>query len=391
MGFRRAGRIEALDVSEIVRLTETAAQMRSAGIGIAALSTGEPDFPTPDHVVAAANQAALAGRTRYTATRGTPELRDIVATACGGGSDEVIISTGAKQVLANAMLATLDPGDEVIVPAPWWTSYPDIVTMAGGRPITVPCPLEQGFKLTADQLRAAITDRTRWLILNTPSNPSGAVYSAAELAALADVLDDFPHVWVLADEIYQHISFVPFASVREAAGRLAERMLVVNGVSKAYSMTGWRVGWGIGPKSLIDAMTAVQGQITSGASSVSQAAAVAALTGDQTLLDERRDVMRNRRDRVVARLNAIAGVNCPVPEGAIYAFPNIEAALDRLGIASDAELCQALLETAHVAVVPGRAFGSPGHLRLSFAYSDDDLDKGLTRLARFIGEQAHAG
>lgn len=386
-GFRRAQRIASLEISEIVQLTEKAAALRADGRDVVALTTGEPDFPTPPEVIAAAHQAALAGQTRYPPTLGTPALRDAVAQDHGVTRGQVIVSTGAKQVLSNAMLASLDPGDEVIIPAPYWTSYCDIVSLAGGRPVVVPCPAAQGFKLMPAQLQAAITPATRWVMLNAPSNPSGAIYSRGELRALADVLALHPHVWVLVDEIYQHLSFVPFTSFRDVAPELAARMLIVNGVSKAYSMTGWRIGWGIGPEAMIRAMGAVQGQITSGASSISQAAALAALTGDQALLDERRSVLKARRDMVVDALNAMPGVVCPVPDGAFYAFPDVQGAMARGGFASDADFCAALLDRAGVAVVPGRAFGMPGHIRLSFAYAQAELETGLGRMADMLGKE----
>ncbi|EAP76576.1 aspartate aminotransferase [Roseovarius nubinhibens ISM] len=371
-------------MSEIVQVSEAARAMRDAGHDVIALSTGEPDFPTPPHVVEAAHRAAVNGDTNYTPTGGTAKLRATVAEGAGVEPANVVISTGAKQSIANAMLATLDPGDEVVMPVPFWTSYADIVRMAGGVPVLVDCPMEAGFRLTPAQLETAITSRTRWLMLNAPSNPSGAVYSAEDYAGLAEVLERHPHVWIMADEIYEHLSFVPFVSFRETVPGLRDRTLVINGVSKAYSMTGWRVGWGIGPAPLIKAMTAVQGQVTSGGSSISQAAAVAALTGDQSLLAERNAAMKARRDRVVAALDAMPGVSCLVPDGAFYAFPNIEGAIKAGGFDEDGVFCKALLEAEALALVPGRAFGMPGHLRLSFAYADALLDEGLARMGRFV-------
>lgn len=379
--LRLAPRLTGLEISEIVQISERAAALKAAGHDIIALSTGEPDFPTPDHIITAAHAAALAGKTRYTATIGTADLRAAIAQNAGATVAEVIVSTGAKQVIANAMLATLDAGDQVIMPAPFWTSYADIVAMAGGQPVVLPCPMGTGFKLTPAALEAAITPRTRWLMLNAPSNPSGAIYSAAELAALAEVLARHPHVWVLSDEIYEHLNFVPFHRFAAVAPGLRDRLLIVNGVSKAYSMTGWRIGWGIGPVALSRAMAAVQGQVTSGACSIAQAAAVAALTGDQGLLDTRRAILLARRDRVVAALNAMPGVECPSPDGAFYVFPRITGAMAAMGHASDAAFCDWLLQVAGVALVPGRAFGMPGHLRLSFAYAEADLTAGLSRMA----------
>ncbi|NIA69663.1 pyridoxal phosphate-dependent aminotransferase [Pelagibius litoralis] len=383
-GFRRASRIASLEISEIVQLTEHAAALRAEGRDVIALSTGEPDFPTPAHVIQAAHAAALAGKTRYPATAGTPELRDAIAQRNGVTRAEVIVSTGAKQVLANAMLASLDEGDEVIVPAPYWTSYSDIVAMAGGTPVVVPCSMAQSFKITPASLRAAITPKTRWIMLNSPSNPSGAIYSAGEQRALADVLAKHPHVLILVDEIYEHLSYVPFSSFKSAAPELAERILIVNGVSKAYSMTGWRIGWGVGPAAMIRAMGAVQGQVTSGACSVSQAAALAALQGDESLLESRRETLHARRDKVVAALNAVPGIRCPTPDGAFYVFPDVTGAMQRGGYANDADFCAGLLDRAGLAIVPGRAFGLPGHVRLSFAYSEAELDAGLSRIAEIL-------
>ncbi|RCW23980.1 aspartate aminotransferase [Ciceribacter lividus] len=386
-GFRRASRIASLEISEIVQLAERSAVLRAEGRDVISFATGEPDFPTPQHVVEGAHAAALAGKTRYPATVGTPELRAAIAKINGVTPKEVIVSTGAKQVLANAMLATLEPGDEVIMPAPYWTSYSDIVSMAEGRPVVVPCPMTEGFKLSPAALEAQITPRTRWLMLNSPSNPSGAIYGRQEIKALAEVLARYPNVWIVADEIYEHLNFVPFHSFTAVAPELSERTLIVNGVSKAYSMTGWRIGWGIGPTELIKAMGAVQGQITSGACSIAQAAALAALTGDQALLDDRRATLLARRDKVVSALNAVPGIECPVPDGAFYAFPNIEGAMAACGFSSDAEFCAWLLDEAGIAIVPGRAFGLPGHARLSFAYSDKELDAGLARISATVSSR----
>jgi len=382
--FRRASRMQGIEISRIVQISEAAAQMQSEGQDVVALSTGAPDFPTPDFVITAAHEAARAGQTGYTATAGTNALRDAIAAEHGAMRAQVVVSTGAKQVLANAMLATLDVGDEVIIPTPYWTSYSDIVAMAGGIAKTVPCSMAQGFKLTPEVLRAAITPKTRWLMLNSPSNPSGAIYSAAEIRGLAAVLADYPHVWVLADEIYEHLSYVPFISFATAAPELADRTLIVSGVSKAWAMTGWRIGWGVGPVALIRAMTAVQGQVTSGACSVSQAAALAALQGDRALLAERLSIFDMRRQLIVAGLNAMPGIACPEPEGAFYVFPNIEGLMAMGGFETCGAACAWLLKTAHVAIVPGLAFGLPGHARISFAYGENDLTDGLSRMAAAI-------
>lgn len=392
--FRRSARIDAVELSEILKISELADALKREGRDIITLGTGEPDFPTPAPVIEAAHRAALAGETTYTLTAGTIALRDAIAAACDRENGyrparaEIIVSTGAKQVLYNAFAATLDPGDEVLIPAPYWTSYPDIVTVCDGRPVILPTSAATGFRVTPDQLRAAIGPKTRWLLLNSPSNPSGAVYAHADLDALAEVLRAAPHVGIMVDEIYQHISYVPFRSFRAVAPDLAERTLIVNGVSKSHAMTGWRIGWGIGPKRLISAMIAVQSQITSGASSVSQAAAVAALTGDQQLLAERCDDFRERRDMTVAALNATELLRCPSADGAFYLFPDCTAAFgkrtrDGRTIATDADFCEALLAAEGVALVPGRAFGTPGHVRLSYAYSRASLREAATRIARF--------
>ncbi len=392
--FRRAGRIADIEISEIVRISEAASALRAAGRDVLSLGTGEPDFPTPDHVIAAAHAAALAGETRYPPTKGTAGLRRAIAGLAGVTPDEVIVSTGAKQVLSNLMLASLNAGDEVICPTPCWTSYRDIIRFAGGRVVEVACPAAQGFKITPAQLADAITPATRWLLLNSPSNPSGAVYSAAELGALGDVLRDHRHVWIASDEIYQHVAYTDCSSLRAVLPDLADRTIVINGVSKAYAMTGWRIGWAIGPAAAIDAMGAVQGQSTSGASSISQAAALAALTGPQELLAVRRDAFRARRDLVVAAIRADPLLDCTAPEGAFYVFASCKGALGLRSpsgelIGDDADFCRHVLETQGLALVPGRAFSMPGYFRLSYAYSETELRDGLARLSRATSALRH--
>jgi aspartate aminotransferase len=389
--FKRSRRAASLSLSDIVRISEAARALRAEGRDVLTFGTGEPDFPTPSHVIEAAHQAALGGQTSYPPTQGTPELRKAIAAQAGFDCDpaQVIVSTGAKQVLSNAFSASLDPGDEVIVPAPYWTSYGDIIDFCEARLVPVACSAEEGFLLTPAALEAAITDKTRWLLLNTPGNPSGAMYSGTDLKALAEVLRRHPHVWVIADEIYQHIAYAPFTSFVVAAHDLAERTLIVNGVSKAHAMTGWRLGWGIGPADLVKAMVAVQGQSTSGASSISQAAALAALQGPQDHLPTRNAAFRERRDRVVAALNAMAGIECPEPQGAFYVFPSCKGAIgkrrpDGSVITDDADFCDYILNEANVALVPGRAFGLPGHFRLSYAYAMADLETGLARIGTAV-------
>ena len=391
--LRRSQRIASLGLSEIVQISEAAAVMRAEGHDILALSTGEPDFPTPETVCRAAINAMAQGKTRYTATAGTPELRAAIAEHTGFKAvvNEVIVSTGAKQVLANLFLATLDAGDEVIIPAPYWSSYRDIVAVADGTTVEVGCDVSEGFKLSPEKLAAAITPKTRWLLLNSPSNPTGAMYTHDELAALAEVLEAHPQVWIASDEIYQHIAYAPFTSFRDAAPNLADRTLIINGASKAYSMTGWRIGWGIGPVELIKAMVAVQGQSTSGACSIAQAAAVEALTGSQSHLKERSDIFMARRDYLVSQLNATPMLDCPLPDGAFYVFPSCQ---DTFGmqtpeggvIESDADFCRYLLESVGVAVVPGRAFSMPGHFRVSYAYAEKDLEEGCRRIQQAVAQ-----
>jgi len=397
--LRPARRMANVGLSEIVQVSEAAAALKSAGRDVISLGTGEPDFPTPPHVIAAAHSAALAGETKYTATQGTAALRRAIAQACQRDNGyaptpaEIIVSTGAKQAVFNALFATLDPDDEVIIPAPYWTSYADMVTVCGGVVRGIATSGADGFRLRPEALAAAISPRTRWLLLNSPGNPSGAVLSAADQAALAGVLRAHPHVAVLSDEIYQHICYVPFTSFRMVAPDLADRTLIVNGVSKFASMTGWRLGWGIGPAALIKTMVEVQGQVTSGASSVSQAAAVAALLGPQDYIEARRAAFRKRRDLVAAALNATGRLHCPLPDGAFYLYVDCApcfglAARSGKCITDDATFCAELLAQEGVAVVPGRAFGLPGHFRLSYAYDEASLTRASAAIARFCASLA---
>ncbi|WP_166417489.1 pyridoxal phosphate-dependent aminotransferase [Cochlodiniinecator piscidefendens] len=395
--FRRSDRAASLQLSEIVQISEAARGLRAQGLDVLTFGTGEPDFPTPDHVIEGAMNAAKRGETTYPPTQGTPAMRAAIAMDAvrfsGFSPDpaEIIVSTGAKQVLSNAFLATVNPGDEIIMPAPYWTSYADMIDFCEAVLVPVECSGNADFRLTPEQLEDAITDKTRWLMLNTPGNPSGAMYSEADLQSLADVLRKHPHVRIVADEIYQHITYEPFVSFRAAAPDLADRTLIVNGVSKSYAMTGWRLGWGIGPTNLIKAMVAVQGQSTSGASSISQAAAIAALEGPQNLLAERCDAFRERRDYVVDALNNVPGLSCAVPGGAFYVYPDCSGCIGKTTpkgdvITSDADLCAYILNEGLVALVPGRAFGLPGHFRLSYAYSMNDLKTGCARIAAALAD-----
>ncbi|MBW9065575.1 pyridoxal phosphate-dependent aminotransferase [Rhizobium herbae] len=394
-GFSPASRISAIGVSEILKIGARAQAMKRDGKPVIILGAGEPDFDTPDHVKRAATAAMLRGETKYTALDGTPELKDAIRKKFARENDlsyeqdEITVATGAKQVLFNAMMATLDPGDEVIIPTPYWTSYSDIVEIAEGRPVLIACDAGAGFRLRAEQLEAAITPKTRWVMLNSPSNPSGAAYSAEDYRPLLDVLLKYPHVWLLVDDMYEHIVYDGFRFVTPAAlePRLKNRTLTVNGVSKAYAMTGWRIGYGGGPRALIKAMAVVQSQSTSCPSSISQAAAVEALNGPQDFLKERTESFKRRRDLVVAALNAIDGLECRVPEGAFYTFSGCSGMLGKTTpggkrIETDTDFCAYLLEDAHVAVVPGSAFGLSPFFRISYATSEAELREALQRIAK---------
>ncbi|ARP80642.1 aspartate aminotransferase [Bordetella genomosp. 8] len=389
-----AHRVLGAKPSATKEMTRLANELKREGQDIIALSQGEPDFPTPEHIRAAAKAAIDRNESRYTEVAGTLALRVAVTRKFERDNglrytpDQVQVGCGAKQLLYNALQATVEAGDEVVIPTPAWVSYPDMVLLAGGKPVIVRCGAATGFKITPAQLEAAITPRTKWLMLNSPSNPSGAVYSGQELAALAEVLLRHPHVWLMADDIYEKIRYdgAPFATPAAVTPELAQRTLTVNGVSKAYAMTGWRVGFAAGPVELIKAMNLVQSQSTSHTSSISQAASIAALDGPMDFLDGFLASFRRRRDGVVAALRAIEGVTCDLPPGAFYAFPGCQGLLGRRDpsgalIASDVDLAMYLLRHAGVAVVPGTAFELPGHFRVSYAASDEDLEQAMSRIA----------
>ena len=388
--------VRRINPSPTVAMTQRARDLRASGRDVIALSAGEPDFDTPAHVREAAKRAMDRGETRYTAPDGLPELKAAIIEkhrrdeGLAFAPEEIQVTAGGKQALFNALVATLDPGDEVVIPAPYWVSYPDIVRLCGATPVIVPTGPEAGFRLAPAALAAALTPRTKWLILNSPGNPSGAGYAAEALAALGAVLEDHPQVRVLSDEIYAPIAYPPFrfASVAAAAPALRDRTLTVNGVSKAYAMTGWRIGWGAGPQPLLDAMRKVQSQSTTNACSISQWAAVAALEGPQAYVAESRAAFRRRRDRVVAALDACPGLACPEPEGAFYVFPSCAGALGRTTaggrrITDDSAFCEALLEEEGVALVAGAAFGLSPHVRLSYAAADATLEEACARIRRF--------
>lgn len=393
--FRRSARASSLELSEIVQITEAAKARRAEGHDVLSFGTGEPDFLTPDHVIEATYRAMKDEKIWYTPTQGDPALRQAICDDAARQSgftatpDQVIVSTGAKQTLFNAFIATLDPGDEVIVPAPYWSSYADIIGFVGGTVVPVACSEHDEFALTPAGLEAAITPRTRWLLLNSPGNPSGKLYSKEELQALAEVLRKHPHVWIMSDEIYQHIAYEPFTSFRVAAPDLNDRTLVVNGISKSYAMIGWRIGWGIGPAELVRAMTAAQGQSTSCASSVSQLAAIAALEGPQNILTQRCAAFQERRDVLVSALNNAPLLSCKNPGGAFYVFPSCKETIGKTTpggqtLKSDADFCEYLLNEFDLAVVPGRAFGTPGYFRMSYAYSMDEIAAGCGRIIEAV-------
>ena len=394
VGFRPASRIASIGVSKILQIGARANAMKRDGKPVIILGAGEPDFDTPDNVKQAAKAAIDRGETKYTALDGTPELKQAIAAkfrrenGVDYATDEITVSAGAKQVLFNAFMASIDPGDEVIIPTPYWTSYSDIVEICGGVPVLVPCDAEAGFRLRADQFERAITPKTRWLLLNSPSNPSGAAYSAEDYRPLLDVLLAHPQVWLVVDDMYEHIVYDGFDFVTPVAlePALKARTLTVNGVSKAYAMTGWRIGYAGGPKALIKAMSVIQSQSTSCPSSVSQAAAVEALNGRQDVLAERRESFRRRRDLVVSALNAIDGITCRTPEGAFYTFAGCGGLIGRTTpkgrrIESDSGFADYLLEDALVAVVPGSAFGLSPYFRISYATSEAELEEAVQRIA----------
>ena len=394
--FRSSAALARVAPSATLAISARAAELKRAGRDIISLSVGEPDFPVPESAREAAITAIRAGNNHYTAVEGTPELRAAVAekfrrdNGLNYAANEVIVSVGGKQVIWNAMLATLDPGDEVIVPAPYWVSYPDMVMMAGGMPVTPMTTAADGYRLSPGALEAAITPRTRWLILNSPSNPTGAVYSDAQLRALAEVLERHPQVWVLSDDMYEHIRYTPgpFATMAAVAPALHERTLTVNGASKAFAMTGWRIGFAGGPRALIAAMGKAQSQSTSNPCAIAQAATLGALSGDLSFLAERCAVFRERRDRLVARIAAIPGLELAPPEGAFYAYIGCAGLIGRRTAAggvlgSDEEVAEWLLD-AGVAVVHGAAFGASPAFRVSYATSDAALAAACDRIAAAV-------
>ncbi|WP_196257892.1 pyridoxal phosphate-dependent aminotransferase [Pelagibacterium limicola] len=384
--------------SATVGITQLARQMRQAGKDVIALSAGEPDFDTPRNVRDAAIAAINRGETHYTDVDGIAELKAAVAAkfrrdnGLDVSADDCFVATGGKQIIFNALMATLNPGDEVIVPVPYWVSYPEIVRLAGADPVFAEASQETGFKLSPAALEKAISARTKWLILGSPSNPSGAAYSADELKGLAEVLLRHPHVHILTDDIYEVLVYdgLEFATIAQVEPGLMPRTLTMNGVSKSHAMTGWRIGYCTGPREILKAMVKLQGQSTTNPPSISQWAAVEALNGPQEFLAEWRDVFQKRRDYVVGRLRACAGLECLLPEGAFYAFPSCKGLIGKTSaagrpLATDDDVVMALLEENGVALVHGSAFGLPGHFRISYAASDADLEKAMDRIEVFCG------
>jgi len=388
--------LSRVNPSPTIAMTTRAAELRAAGRDIIALSAGEPDFDTPDAIKEAAIAAIRAGKTKYTAVDGIPELKQAICDKFSRENgltykpSQISVGTGGKQVLYNAFMATLNPGDEVIIPAPYWVSYPDMVRLAGGTPVIVETRIDDNFKLTAAALEAAITPKTKWFLFNSPSNPTGAGYAWDELKALTDVLEKHPHVWVMSDDMYEHLVFddFRFCTPAQVAPALHDRTLTVNGVSKAHAMTGWRIGYAGGPEPLIAAMRKLQSQSTSNPCTVSQYAALAALTGPQEYLEPNRALFQRRRDLVVSALNAAPGITCPTPEGAFYVYPSIRDCIGQTSvggkqITNDEDFAIALLEEHGVAVVFGAAFGLSPCFRVSYATSEKELTEACRRITEF--------
>ena len=383
--------LKRIKPSPTIAVTQKARELRAAGKDVIGLGAGEPDFDTPDNIKNAAIKAIKSGDTKYTAVDGTPALKKAIVdkfkreNKINYTTDQITVGTGGKQVLYNAFMATLNKGDEVIIPAPFWVSYPDMVLLAGGKPKIVKCTEEEGFKLTPSKLKKAITKKTKWVILNSPSNPTGAGYSKKEVEDLAKVLIKNKKVHILSDDIYEHIAYDNFNFYTIAQNsKLKDRTLTMNGVSKSYAMTGWRIGYAAGPKDIIKAIGKIQSQSTSNPSSISQAAAVEALNGNQGFIKKRSKAFKERRDFVVKSLNSIKGINCLTPNGAFYVFPSCKGLLNKnTKLKTDTEFVQKLLEQSNVAVVQGSAFGLDGYFRISYATSMQNLKKAMDRIKSF--------
>ena len=395
MSIKLSARVQAVKPSLTLAITARAKEMRAAGKDVIGLGAGEPDFDTPDHIKQAAIKAINDGFTKYTAVDGTPELKKAIIdkfkrdNGFDYAMDEILVSCGGKQSFFNLAQAILDPGDEVIIPVPYWVSYPDMTLLAGGIPVLAHAGPDQGFKITPSQLAASITDKTRMVVINSPSNPTGMAYSHDELAALGEVLDEYPRIVVASDDMYEHIRWgkEPFVNILNACPQLRNRCMVLNGVSKAYSMTGWRIGYAAGPAEVIKAMKKVQSQSTSNPTSISQVAAQAALEGPQECIGVMLKAFKERHDYVVDRLNKMPGVSCLPSDGTFYCLPSVQEAIQGIeGVNNDLELAEYLIEKAGVAIVPGSAFGIPGHIRISIATSMENLTNALDRMEKvFVG------
>ena len=393
-----AKRLARVPVAATVAMTIKARELRAQGVNVIALTIGEPNFDTEPHAIEAAHQAALKGDTKYPAQDGIPALKAAIQRkfkrehGMDFALDEISVSNGGKQSIFNAFMATIDEGDEVIVPAPYWGAYPLMARLVGGEAVVVNCPENNGFRLRPEDLEAAITPKTKWLMLNFPNNPTGAVCTPEDLRAIADVMLRHPHVWIMSDDMYEHLMYADFKYTTLSAiePKLRDRTVIISGVSKTYAMTGWRVGFAVGPKDLIKAMVNMQGQATAGVSTVGQAAAIAALDGPQEGVAERKAIYKARRDRVVDALNAMPGITCHRPEGAFYVYPNIAGTIGRTTpngklLANDEDFALACLEEAHVALVAGSAFGMSPYLRISYATDDASLDEAMRRMGAWVG------
>jgi len=394
-----AERLNRVSISASVIMTIKARELGAQGIKVISLASGEPDFPSPPHAIEAAHQAALAGDTKYPPQDGTKRLKEAVQRKFKRDNnldyalDEIMVTNGGKQSIFNAFMATVDPGDEVLIPAPYWVSYAEMAKVAGGVPVTINCPQNNGFKLRPEDLDAAITPKTKWVMLNFPNNPTGAACSRAEMQAIAAVLIKHPHVWIMTDDMYEHLIYdgFEFCTIADVEPRLKDRTLTVNGASKTYAMTGWRVGFCGGPKALIKGMMNMQGQATAGVSTISQAAVAAALDGPQEFVRERAEEYCQRRDLVVEMLNAAPGISCHKPEGAFYVFPNIAGCIGKTSkggrkIETDTDFAMALLEEKYVATVQGTAYGMSPYLRISYATNTENLREACGRIQEFCRE-----
>ena len=384
-----SNRVQKIKPSATLVVNEKAKQLKAQGVHIVSMGSGEPDFDTPVNIQKAATQAIGAGETRYTAVDGTPQLKKAICekfkreNGLEYSDNEVMVSSGGKQVFYNLCQAILNKGDEVIIPSPYWVSYPDMVLLADATPVFIETGLEQEFKITAEQLESSLNANTKLLVLNSPSNPTGAVYTKSEIESLGAVLEKHPHVNVISDDIYEHIRWEDdeFVNIAMACPKLKDRTIILNGVSKAYAMTGWRIGYAAGPEEIIKAMKKIQGQSTSNPSSISQAAALEAISGDQSFINMMVAAFERRHNFLVNSLNAIDGIECPQSRGAFYSFPRVQGLIDRLGLKNDIEFSTYCLDKISLALVPGSAFGAPGYVRLSFATSMDNLKLAIERLS----------